>query len=56
MLSLILQLWLASLSLAAPVGTTAWDTSKSYGTTGGIVGFIVLVVDILVWSKPLPPL
>lgn len=54
-ISLFLQLWLATLAFAAPV-STASATPWQYGTGGGIVGFIVLVLDIIVWSKSSPPL
>lgn len=50
-----LQLWLATLAFAAPIADNAISASAAkpwhYGTGGGIVGFIVLVLDILVWSK-----
>lgn len=54
-LALLLQLSLAALALAAPVAqdvsaTTAGNTWQ-YGTGGGIIGFIVLILDILVFSK-----
>ncbi|KAK3713012.1 hypothetical protein LTR37_008697 [Vermiconidia calcicola] len=29
------------------------DNMKGYGTGGGIIGFIVLVVDIIVWIEVL---
>jgi hypothetical protein len=49
----IFQLWLASLAFAAPIAdetfTTA-DNTISYGTGGGIVGLIVLILDVLVFS------
>jgi hypothetical protein len=48
-----LQLWLATLAFAAPIADEISATSAKpwhYGTGGGIVGFIVLVLDILVWS------
>lgn len=52
--TLLLQLSLAAFALAAPV---AQDVSAStagnswqYGTGGGILGFIVLILDILVFS------
>ncbi|KFA69303.1 hypothetical protein S40285_08614 [Stachybotrys chlorohalonatus IBT 40285] len=49
-LSLFLQLWLAAIAFAAPVSvesTPPWQ----YGTGGGIVGFIVLILDIIVWIE-----
>lgn len=53
-LALLLQLCLASLTLAAPVAqdvsaATASNTWQ-YGTGGGILGFIVLILDIIVFS------
>lgn len=49
-----LQLWLATLALAAPTVTDGVSASGAkpwqYGTGGGIIGFIVLVLDIIVWS------
>ena len=54
MFSLVLQLCLAALCSAAPIAddfTTLNSNATQYGTGGGIIGFIVLVLDILVWSK-----
>jgi hypothetical protein len=53
-LALFLQLSLAAFALAAPVGQEISATSNTwqYGTGGGIIGFIVLILDILVFSKP----
>lgn len=60
-LSVFLQFFLAMLAYAAPIAdeiSTKATEPWQYGTGGGIVGFIVLVLDILVWSKfcslPLP--
>lgn len=50
--NVLLQLCLASLALAAPVAsevTTASNTWQ-YGTGGGIIGFIILILDIIVFS------
>lgn len=53
-LALLLQLSLAALALAAPVAqevsATTAGNSWQYGTGGGVLGFIVLVLDILVFS------
>jgi hypothetical protein len=49
-LNILLHLCLAALCSAAPVSTMSSNASQ-YGTGGGVVGFIVLVLDILVWSK-----
>lgn len=49
----LLQLSFFMLAEAAPVstmGTKPWQA----GTGGGIVGFIVLVLDIIAWSTYLP--
>lgn len=49
----LLQLSLAALALGAPVGDVGASTagnSWQYGTGGGVLGFIVLVLDILVFS------
>jgi hypothetical protein len=48
-----LQLWLATLAFAAPIADKVTVTGAQpwhYGTGGGIIGFIILVLDILVWS------
>lgn len=46
-----LQLWLATLAFAAPAVKTEGLEPWHYGTGGGIVGFVVLVMDIIVWSR-----
>jgi hypothetical protein len=54
MFNIFLQLCLAALCYAAPIADETFSTMDSttqYGAGGGIVGFIVLVLDILVWSK-----
>ena len=51
--SLLLQLWLASLAVAAPISddvTATVNPAQQWGAGGGIVGFIILVLDIIVWS------
>lgn len=59
MLSLTLFL-LPLLALGAPLSTTSGeelhtlDNAVNFGTGGGIIGFIVLVLDILVWSTSQP--
>lgn len=57
--ALLLQTLLPLLTFAAPLTTSSdelhiTDNAANYGTGGGILGFIVLVLDILVWSTPLP--
>jgi hypothetical protein len=54
--AVILQLCLASLAFAAPIAdetlsATTTGTTWQYGTGGGVIGFIILVLDILVWSR-----
>lgn len=56
--AVILQLCLASLAFAAPIAdetlsATTTGTSWQYGTGGGVIGFIILVLDILVWIEVL---
>ncbi|PSS00687.1 hypothetical protein BD289DRAFT_450253 [Coniella lustricola] len=54
-LALFLQLSLAALAFAAPIAGEVSATSNTwqYGTGGGILGFIVLVLDILVFIEVL---
>ncbi|KAK0376193.1 hypothetical protein CLIM01_06459 [Colletotrichum limetticola] len=52
----LLQLCFALLAVAAPasdpaVGTAAHGNTWQYGTGGGILGFIVLVLDIIVFRE-----
>ncbi|KAK7959563.1 uncharacterized protein PG986_004417 [Apiospora aurea] len=54
--SIFLQLCLAALAFAAPLADetlTTTGTPMQYGTGGGIVGFIVLVLDIIVFIEVL---
>jgi cobalamin synthase len=51
--SIILQLCLASLGLAAPVSTEALDNSWQYGTGGGLLGLVVLILDVIVFVEVL---
>ncbi|KAK7424070.1 hypothetical protein QQX98_000680 [Neonectria punicea] len=52
-----LQLWMATLALAAPVASDIVNAEGAkpwhYGTGGGILGFIVLILDIIVWLEVL---
>lgn len=52
--ALLLQLCLATLAFAAPlaqeVSASTASNSWQYGTGGGVIGFIVLVLDIIVLS------
>ncbi|AEO70967.1 uncharacterized protein THITE_2122881 [Thermothielavioides terrestris NRRL 8126] len=52
--SVLLQLCLASLGLAAPVSTASMDNSWQYGTGGGLLGLVVLILDIIVFSQSHP--
>ncbi|RMY72697.1 hypothetical protein D0864_01690 [Hortaea werneckii] len=56
-LTLFLQLTLAMLTFAAPIANEPTFSAQSdawqYGTGGGIVGFIVLVLDVIVWMEVL---
>ena len=58
-LSAFFQLWLASLVAAAPVAegvvATGRDNAWEYGTSGGIIGLIVLILDIIAFGKSLIP-
>jgi hypothetical protein len=62
---LFAQLLLAAMAMAAPVAdqtaitTTAGGNAWQYGTGGGILGLIVLILDIIVfgaWSSQTPSL
>ncbi|KAK4140815.1 uncharacterized protein C8A04DRAFT_39552 [Dichotomopilus funicola] len=46
--SILFHLCLAPLGLAAPVSTESLDSSWHYGTGGGLIGLIILVLDIIV--------
>ena len=54
-LSLFLQLWLAAVAMAAPVDVhAAGGTLDSYlPGVGGVLGFVILVLDILVFIEVL---
>lgn len=49
-LSVLLQLSLFMLAEAAPITAQSAKPWQA-GTGGGIIGFIVLVLDIIAWSK-----
>jgi hypothetical protein len=47
----LLQFLLFALALAAPVDVNAvQENAWKYGTGGGVIGFIVLILDIMVFS------
>lgn len=53
--AVVLQLCLASLAFAAPIADEAISAKTAgntwqYGTGGGIIGFIVLILDVMVFS------
>jgi hypothetical protein len=53
--SIIFQFFLAALAMAAPLAGEDFHAESGnaigYGTGGGIVGLIVLVLDVLVFSE-----
>lgn len=49
-LSFFLQLFFAALAMAAPIEATNHGNAWKYGSGGGVVGFIVLILDIIVFS------
>ena len=49
--TLLLQLLLASFAFAAPIEAADHGNAWQYGTGGGIIGLIVLILDIIVFSK-----
>ncbi|KAK5167425.1 uncharacterized protein LTR77_007124 [Saxophila tyrrhenica] len=53
--TILLQLCLAALALAAPTTSDIHTLSNpgAQGAGGGIVGFIVLVLDIIIWIEVL---
>jgi hypothetical protein len=51
--SLLSQLLLASLALAAPVAPNALDNSWQYGTGGGLLGLVIFLLDIIVFGEHL---
>lgn len=53
--SILVQLFWTALSLAAPVGdeklaATDVGNTWTYASSGGVIGFIVLILDIIVFS------
>ncbi len=49
--SVLLQLCLATLGLAAPVVVESPKNSWQYGTGGGLLGLVILILDIIVFGK-----
>lgn len=55
-LSLLLQAWFALLAIAAPIVDESLSTADhgnawQYGTGGGILGLIVLILDVMVFVE-----
>jgi len=59
LLTTLLHLALATLTMAAPTMTIAKENAWQYGAGGGVVGFIVFILDVIVIGKfccfSLPP-
>lgn len=53
LIAALLELSMFALAEAAPLTTQSAKPWQA-GTGGGIVGFIVLVLDIIAWSKQSP--
>jgi hypothetical protein len=49
-LSLLFQLSFLSLAAAVPVSAEGHGNTWQYGAGGGVLGFIVLILDIIVFS------
>jgi len=54
--SLLFNLLLVSFAMADEMAASAIDNTWKYGTSGGVLGFIVLILDIVVFSTFLSPL
>jgi len=50
---MLLQLSLFALAAAAPITTESHGNSWQYGAGGGVLGFIVLILDIIVFIEVL---
>jgi hypothetical protein len=49
-LNVLLQLLLFTLAEASPLKAESHGNALNFGIGGGILGFIVLILDIIVWS------
>jgi hypothetical protein len=49
-LNILLQLLLFTLTEASPLKAESHGNALNFGIGGGILGFIVLILDIIVWS------
>ncbi|PQE25708.1 Cardiolipin synthase protein [Rutstroemia sp. NJR-2017a BBW] len=52
-LALLLQFLYFSLAVAAPIEATGHGNAWKYGSGGGVIGFIVLILDIIVFIEVL---
>jgi len=50
---MLLQFAMFSLAMAAPITTESHGNTWQYGAGGGVVGFIVLILDIIVFMEVL---
>ncbi|KAK4095657.1 hypothetical protein N658DRAFT_437871 [Parathielavia hyrcaniae] len=50
--TILLQLCLAPLGLAAPFSAETLDNTWQYGTGGGLLGLVVLILDVIVFGSP----
>lgn len=51
-IQMLLQLSLLSLASAAPVSIETHQDAWRYGAGGGVIGFIVLILDLIVFGNP----
>lgn len=51
--ALLLQLFFASLGFASPIDIKGMNPNAQWGAGGGVLGFIILVLDIIVWIEVL---
>lgn len=49
-LSLLLQFFFFALAFAQPVEIAGHGNAWKYGSGGGVIGFIVLILDIIIFS------
>ncbi|RDW71765.1 cardiolipin synthase [Coleophoma crateriformis] len=52
-LTLLVQFWLFAVAMAQPITATVHDNAWKYGSGGGVVGFIILILDIIVFIEVL---
>lgn len=50
-LTMFLQLAMACLAMAAPISVENHGNAWQYGAGGGLIGFIVLILDLIVFCK-----